>query len=622
MDNNAKQASSDGFYDFTLNEEPDDLFGLHRYSLIGRVGGEANGDLDPTPIATIISNPALYGIENPGDFRDMKSGCPFSKTGYNRDKSKVSFTVHDDGTFCLICRDKSHDHPQARQKDDTNGNPYWVYVLKPEVARQRSQFPPFTTGSEVEIARMILNTMYFGAEWDGPDTVRTYEAPVARKKKWHKPSATVGKWVLHGPNTIKEAIRHLDGEWIHKGEDKKGNPKFVRVVMNHSKVEGVFKEMLSVLAFQRCKKSQDETGQPVSVFQSPKPCIPLQGSIYDLETGQPVYPNASASKYYYARAEHMMECSMWSPKQGAPTMFLNLLESAWGGEVDHEKRVAFFQEWIGVAMAGEATKHETHVLLKGVAASGKSQVIKVVEGLFPKSAVAHVSPCNLDGFNLKPFISARLNTVAEVPDTGMANATKMKAIQSGDSIMVDRKHKDALVVSPKAAWLLGCNQSWRPSERHDSVFRRWKVLTFNNPVPKDRRIAGLAGKILESEIQSIIAWAVAGYRRFRKNNDRFTEFSTGAAAIAQWRRETDPIRVWLDECVEISDGHETRSSDHYAAYREWAKDNGFKPVSSTRFGIDVKAAEVRTTRTRRGMVHGVRLVTEQSSHPPLELVEL
>ena len=80
--------------------------------------------------------------------------------------------------------------------------------------------------------------------------------------------------------------------------------------------------------------------------------------------------------------------------------------------------------------------------------------------------------------------------------------------------------------------------------------------------------------------------------------------------------------MWLDECVEISDGHEMRASDHYAAYREWAKDNGFKPVSSTRFGIDVKAAEVSVKRTRRGMIHGVRLVIEQSSNPPLELVGL
>ena len=622
MDTNAKPASQGGFYDFSVNEKPDDLFGLTMFSVIGREGGAANGDLDPTPIAKIIANPHLYGIDTPGQFKDMKSGCPFSKNGYHRHKSKVSYTVHEDGTFCLVCRDHSHDHPQARQKIDANGNPYWVYVLKPEVARQRSKFPPFTTGSHTEIANVLLSTVYLGAEWDGPDTIRLYDAPTVRRRKWDKPSPTVGKWRLHGPDTVKQVIRSLDGEWIHLGNDKKGNPKMKRVAVNHSLVEGVFRTMISVLAFQRAQKSQDESGQPASVFHNTKPCIPLQGCIYDLNTHMPVVPDHSDSMYYYARAEHTMPCRMWEIKQEDPTMFLDLLKNAWGGEVDHGDRVAFFQEWVGVAIAGEATKHETHVLLKGVAASGKSQVIKVVEGLFPKSAVAHVSPSNLDGFNLTPFISARLNTVAEVPDTGMANATMMKAIQSGDTIMVDRKHKDALVVSPKAAWLLGCNQSWRPSERHDSVFRRWKVLTFNNPVPEEHRVAGLAERILEREIQSIIAWAVEGYKRFKANGNRFTDFSTGAGAIEEWRRETDPIRVWLDECVEVGGGHETKATEHYTAYRDWAKDNGFKPVSSTRFGIDIKAAGVVKTRKRTGMFHGVRITLGLNSEPALELVGL
>lgn len=611
-DSNTTTRHPDGFHDFSINEAPEDLFGLTALSLIGRDGGDANGGLDPTPIEKIIRNPSFYGVEQPGQWRNMKCGCPFSKGNYQSKNSGVAFTVHEDGTFVLTCRDKSHKHPQARLKTDANSNDYWVYVLKPEHKRLRSKFPPFDTGSHTEVARMLLKTILHDAEWDGVETLRTYETT----------GKHAGKWKLWGADVIKEAIRNLEGEWIHLGDNKDGSPKMKKVGVNDGMVTGVFKQIMSTLASGRSRKSQDGAGKPLSVFHNHtgKTFIPLKGSIFDLQTDLPVLPHQSASKYYYSRAEDALPCGYWGSQPEAPNLFLSMLETAWGAEGDYFQRVSFLQEWVGVALAGEATKHETHVLLKGVAHAGKSQVIKVIEGLFPKSAVAHVEPQNLASrFALANFRSARLNTVADV-EPAYAPSGKMKALQSGDSVEIEKKGKDAECITPRAAFLFGCNQSWRPSEKHSSVYRRWKVLTFNQPVAAEKKVAGLAEMILRDELQQIVAWAAEGYRRFKASGFKFTHFPSSDEAIHEWRRDVDPTLLWLEESVEISEQHSTPAKTHYSAYKDWAVDNGYKPVSSAKFGLEIKEHGVSKKRTKKGMVHLVRLIPNADTVPDLEAI--
>ena len=612
-------------YDFTFAEEPDDLLGLTRYCMLGREGGAAAGELDPTPIAKILATPQAYRISKPGEWVTLKNGCPFAHGKAHRSKATLAYTVDEHGAFHMVCRDASHNHPRAREKHDANGAPYWTYRLTPELSLARSKFPPFVTGSHTEIANVLLGTVFYGAEYDTSTTFRLYEEPKPTPKgaRTHKASPTVGKWVPYGADTIQRAISDLDGEWVNVGQDKQGKPRYKRLAMNEGTVQGVYARVMGTLAARRAGKSKDGEGNPVSAFRaSTKPCIPLQGCLYDLHSGQVVLPEHADSRFYYCRSEHTLPCTYWGASVAPPTKWLALLERAWGHQPDYHDRVAFFQEWVGVALAGEATVHETHVLLKGAAMSGKSRVIAVVSGLFPPESVASVQPSDLDGFRLAPFATARLNAVAEVPDTGLANATTMKALQSGDAVQVERKYHDPVVIRSQAAWLVGCNLSWRPSERHDSVFRRWKVLTFDRPVAEGDKNPRLAEDILEAELQSIVAWAVDGYRRFKVNGSRFTQFASSAEAIEEWRRETDPIRVWLEEGVRIDASASTQASVHYAAYRQWALDNGYPPVSSTRFGTDVKAANIASSRGKSGVVHGVELLGGTSGRAAIDFNNL
>jgi hypothetical protein len=582
---------------------------LTAYTMIGRKGGV----IEPTPILSIMENPSRYGIEEHNQWVDMKDGCPFSEGRPHSSKSAtVSFTVSEDGTFRMICRDPSHGHPKERMKTDSNGKTYWSYLLSSNLVKSRSKFPPFKTGSHTEIANVLLGSVFYGAEFDSHTTLRMYKEHVSNPKRRHaKTSPEIGKWVPVGEHTVKQVITTLDGEWVVTGTDKAGNDKYRRLVMNDGTVQGVFCRIIGALEANRAAKRKDGTGAAVSAFQaSPIPCISLIGSIYDLHSGRVILPDHHESRDYYCRSEHTLPCEFWSNDCPAPTRFLELLNRCWGHQPDYQNRVDFFQEWVGVALAGEATKHETHVLLKGEAMSGKSRVINVVAALFPRESVVSVPPHDLDGFKMTGFVSARLNAVAEVPEKGLANATMMKALQSGDAVQIDRKFKDPLVVRSQAAWLFGCNSSWRPSESHNSVFRRWRVLSFDRPVSESERDPAVAEKIIENEIQSIVKWAVDGYRRFKANKEKFTNFVSSEESIMEWRRDIEPLRVWIQDYVEINppEGVSRVSvAEHYASYRKWSMDSGFSPVSLTKFGIEVQALGIEKIKGRSANYHNVRI---------------
>jgi putative DNA primase/helicase len=264
-----------------------------------------------------------------------------------------------------------------------------------------------------------------------------------------------------------------------------------------------------------------------------------------------------------------------------------LLWTAWGHQPDYHKRVEYLQEWVGVTLAGEATKHQVHTLLKGIGASGKSQVIDVVTALFPASTVISVEPVDIGRFDTAQFDGALLQVRADMA-TGTVDAGKMKSLQSGDAMQVEKKHKDGYVMRSRAGWLLSCNSSWRPSERDDSVYRRWTVLTFDRQVPEDRRVAGFAQTILTEELQGIIAWAVEGYQRFRANGHKYTKVPSSAAAISEWREDVEPMRQWVAECLGPQGTGRTKASTLYDNYVEWAKNSGCKnPFNKKNFGLEL-----------------------------------
>ena len=55
------------------------------------------------------------------------------------------------------------------------------------------------------------------------------------------------------------------------------------------------------------------------------------------------------------------------------------------------------------------------------------------------------------------------------------------------------------------------------------------------------------------------------------------------AAIEEYRKESDKVARFTEECLEKVDGAEVRTSAVYKAYTRWCEDNGYRPEGSTKF---------------------------------------
>ena len=78
------------------------------------------------------------------------------------------------------------------------------------------------------------------------------------------------------------------------------------------------------------------------------------------------------------------------------------------------------------------------------------------------------------------------------------------------------------------------------------------------------------------------------------------------AAIEVYRSEADIIGVFLSEHTCGKENGRVATSELYAVYADWAKANGYKPLSNRSFTMDIgRRLEIRRTGTDGRVVIGI-----------------
>jgi P4 family phage/plasmid primase-like protien len=609
------------FFDFSIEEVPelgeDDPFKLTLFTSFGRRGGAKMGELEGVTAAQILSNPRLLGAD-PGNWVNFKNGCPFapSSTGGMNAKGKGIALKCDGQWLNFLCRDPAHNHPEHLIRTDKQGNNFWLWGIRnPESSGFHGRkFPPFKLGDHVELAEAIISLLGDCA-WDSGDRIRVFDANFSKKGS-RAASPTAGLWKEVPEDDVKRAIRELSGEWVKEGSESK--PKYSRIKLSNAAVNGIYEQVLSILR-------QGLRPGPMgleSKFANPGPRIIFRGSALDLTDNRVYY--AEKMRDLYATPEEQLDVA-YSSDPEEPRKFLDFLREVWAGQPDLEERILFLQEWIGMALSGKAVEVECHLFLQGTlqGRNGKSRLINIIEGLFPRSQVSGLSFEDLShNFKLCMLLGSRLNVYPDIR-AEVVNSALVKQVTSGDVLTMDRKFQAPIVARSKAAWIVGVNDTFIPSEGDKATYRRWKILTFDRVFTDSEAKSSIAEDILAEDKSKIIHWAIAGLKR-RISSGRFTEFASGDEAMRSWKHRADSVEQWLQDCVELIP-EESQSSewvkreDHYAAYSEWAKRSGFKPAALTRFGQTVQSYGLSSARVRRGgkqlWIHKIRIVQDDAPTP-------
>ena len=327
----------------------------------------------------------------------------------------------------------------------------------------------------------------------------------------------------------------------------------------------------------------------------------VANGILDLRTGALIQNRPELLITRYARAAYR-------PDAEAPISLQFMSQICLG----RQDLIDYLQEVLGYSLSGLIKEH-AFFLLVGTGANGKSTLIETFLHLLGEYGIGMPSHAFL-----KSNSRAIRNDIARLPGVRFAPCAEVNTGMSLDESMVKRATggdvmtarfigKDYFDLHPSAKFFLSVNTLPKITGADNGIYRRLKVLPFEGNF-KDSMDKDLPEK-LKAEIDGILTWAVAGFRRWYERG-KLVEPQCVMDACAAYRAEMDTVQSFLDECCILDPKASTSLGVLYEAYLQWGKglltepakkhlfsalmgQKGFKKVKSGDWrwkGVTLKAA--------------------------------
>ena len=322
----------------------------------------------------------------------------------------------------------------------------------------------------------------------------------------------------------------------------------------------------------------------------------LQNGTLDLETGDLTQHDAGDYLTYCLPYEY-------NPAANCPN-WLHVLRGIANSLGD--ETVDFLQEFAGYCLTPD-TSHELAVWLHGQPGGGKSTFLAGLQTMLgPKSGLLGLADIERNTFALANLPGKTMVVSTEQPSMYLASGHILNAIISGEPVMVNRKFRDAVEVQPVAKLAWAMNELPRISDANNGLFRRVKVVSFAPIAPSDRRPELKAG--LAREGAGILNWALRGLERLTQRG-YFIVPQVVEDSTVEFQSENDIMGLFMAECCVTDLDAKVQSSLLYNEYKEWASDNGYKPLNAVNAAKEWRRLGLTKTRiTGRSYWKGVGLL--------------
>lgn len=251
-------------------------------------------------------------------------------------------------------------------------------------------------------------------------------------------------------------------------------------------------------------------------------------------------------------------------------------------------------EIFGYLLSG-STEQEKAFVWEGPGANGKTVALTVLRELLGPE---NCSAVPLEAFNpvrtfpLAAMVGKTANLVEEISELDKVAEGVLKAIVTGAPITVERKHKSSFEMIPTARLVFTTNVLPRITDRSDGIWRRFMILPFRNQIldeaKQDRRLIDREFWRGSGELAGVLNWAVGGYASLRQRG-RFIEPLPVLEANQAYRRDCNPVALFLDEVTNQRVGGQVASRDLYGRYVAWCEQNGYRRMAANRFGQAVRS---------------------------------
>jgi putative DNA primase/helicase len=196
-------------------------------------------------------------------------------------------------------------------------------------------------------------------------------------------------------------------------------------------------------------------------------------------------------------------------------------------------------------------------------------------------------------FSRAQLFGAAVNVVSEMPESDLLAADTLKAIISGDTIEVERKHQDPFSFTPRAAHIFAANKLPASRDRSHGLWRRLVPVEFCTVFTAETRDPQLISA-LRAEFDLIVPWALECARGYITRGRRFAHADRINAWRGAWRADTDATAGYLAEMLETVTDHKDGETAEtlWRAFQRWADDQGLEHAKKTAlktFGSHLRA---------------------------------
>ena len=290
-------------------------------------------------------------------------------------------------------------------------------------------------------------------------------------------------------------------------------------------------------------------------------------------------------------------------------LWTKALEGWFGSDKDGMEKRALLAQFVGGALFGLATRYQKALFIVGGGGNGKSQLLDVVESLFPNDFKAAIEPQKWsDSYSRDQLRGVRLNRVNEIPAKTITGGSDFKAIITGDPISAREIYHSPYSYRPRAAHIFTANELPGSTDITNGFWRRVMILPMTKRFDgTSEDIPELGQKIIASEMQGVLAWAVEGARRLLEQ-DRYTIPVSSLDAVQDWRDSCDPLGQWLNErTTAAKNKHErTRTNALFQDWQTWSQGE-FQPKSARGFSLKLKKRFGRPHRSNGGSLFPLML---------------
>lgn len=273
--------------------------------------------------------------------------------------------------------------------------------------------------------------------------------------------------------------------------------------------------------------------------------------------------------------------------------FFQFLDDCWSHDADYEQKKLALQEALCVTLFGMGPRYQRVMLLKGVAKSGKSQLLKIAQSLVPEDAKSFVPPNDWADKFLPTMMHEKLiNVCGELSEKKRIDGQRFKDIVDGAEMSGQMKGGQIFRFRPVCMHWFASNHTPKTTDTSEGFNRRWLILEFTRPVPPEKRRLDIGDLIVTEEREAIVAWAVQALLRLTAQAE-YTIPHSHRQLIREVAQENNSVRFFMEESRTVrvvrdsASDKQTNTTSETKLYKEyWSFCFGpgaAKPVGSRTF---------------------------------------